>query len=181
MQRCNCGLLWVEKENNQTGDQLMEKANFPRRVAVTGYGAITPLGMSASESWASIMDYRPGYAFHPTSSQEIGAHVFGLVDKEPDLRALPSAIRRRLPRFARMVMGAANEAVTMAFHGQSPLRWHSALKSGVVIGTGWAGQDESYRYYDEFLEAGMGNVFSCFHAMPSVATAACSINWGLRG
>ncbi|WP_313087114.1 beta-ketoacyl-[acyl-carrier-protein] synthase family protein [Atlantibacter hermannii] len=159
----------------------MEKANFPRRVAVTGYGAITPLGMSASESWASIMDYRPGYAFHPTSSQEIGAHVFGLVDKEPDLRALPSAIRRRLPRFARMVMGAANEAVTMAFHGQSPLRWHSALKSGVVIGTGWAGQDESYRYYDEFLEAGMGNVFSCFHAMPSVATAACSINWGLRG
>ena len=97
------------------------------------------------------------------------------------MRALPSAIRRRLPRFARMVMGAANEAVTMAFHGQSPLRWHSALKSGVVIGTGWAGQDESYRYYDEFLEAGMGNVFSCFHAMPSVATAACSINWGLRG
>lgn len=159
----------------------MAKANFPRRVAVTGYGAITPLGMSASESWASIMDYRPGYAFHPTSSQEIGAHVFGLVDMEPDLRALPSAIRRRLPRFARMVMGAANEAVTMAFHGQSPLRWHSALKSGVVIGTGWAGQDESYRYYDEFLEAGMGNVFSCFHAMPSVATAACSINWGLRG
>ena len=51
----------------------------------------------------------------------------------------------------------------------------------MVIGTGWAGQDESYRYYDEFLDAGMGNVFSCFHAMPSVATAACSINWGLRG
>lgn len=159
----------------------MEKTNLPRRVVVTGYGAITPLGMTAPEGWSSMMNYHPGYAYHPTQSKEIGAKFFGIVEQEPDLRAIPSAIRRRLPRFARLAMGAASEAMQMAFGEQPHQQWHDPLNSGVVMGSGWAGQDESYHYYDEFRSTGMGGVFSCFYAMPSVTTAACSLHWGLRG
>lgn len=160
----------------------MSNNQRPRRVVVTGYGAVTPLGMSATASWDAIMDYRPGYRLHLCKNQEIKARFFGIIDDEPDLRGVPAAIRRRLPRFGRLTVAAAREAMTMAF-GEAPqhAQWHRPANSGVILGSGWAGQDETYDYYDEYMKAGFGGAFSCFYAMPSVATAACSMLWGLRG
>ena len=34
----------------------MSHSNSPYRVVITGYGAVTPLGDSAAESWQAIMD-----------------------------------------------------------------------------------------------------------------------------
>lgn len=40
---------------------VLQTMNTPRRVVVTGYGAVTPLGMNSAESWAAIMAYKLGY------------------------------------------------------------------------------------------------------------------------
>ncbi|VTP66463.1 3-oxoacyl-[acyl-carrier-protein] synthase 2 [Serratia rubidaea] len=117
----------------------MNNMSSPRRVVVTGYGAVTPLGENAQQSWAAIMDQRLGYQYHDRSAAGIQSRFFGLVASEPDLKSVPAAIRRRLPRFARLALGAAKEAVEMAFQGQRPLittiRW-SAGRLSAAAGPG---------------------------------------------
>lgn len=159
----------------------MGHGNMPRRVVVTGYGAVTPLGASAAESWASIMDYRLGYRYTDLSADGISARFFGLIDEEPSLKGVPAAIRRRLPRYGRLSLAAAREAMGMAFGDGHPRDHYDLLECGAIVGTGWAGQDETYQCYDDYKRDGVGSPFGCFLSMPNVSTAACSLYWGLRG
>lgn len=152
-----------------------------RRVVVTGYGAVTPLGMNADEGWQSIMDYRLGYKKHDLSSAGIHAAFYGELEQEPDVRFIPASIRRRLPRFARLTLAAAKEAMLQAFPEQRVHDHYAATECGAIIGTGWAGQDESIGNHDQYRETGLGSTFGCIFSMPNVATAACSQFWGLRG
>lgn len=155
--------------------------NQGKRVVVTGYGAVTPLGATAAASWQSIMEYRRGYRY--VDKTELGIHTrfLGLIDEEPSLKGVPAAIRRKLPRFARLTVGAARQAMAMAFGEALPRAFYSALDCGVIMGTGWAGLDESYSAQEEFATTGVTSPFNCFFAMPSVTTAACSQFWGLSG
>ncbi|KNC95636.1 beta-ketoacyl-[acyl-carrier-protein] synthase family protein [Trabulsiella odontotermitis] len=159
----------------------MNRNNELKRVVVTGYGAVTPLGATAGESWQAIMEHRPGYRYVDKTAQNIHTHFLGLVDNEPDLKGVPAAIRRRLPRFARLTLGAARQAMAMAFGNEPPQTFYSPLACGVIMGTGWAGLDESYDAIDEFSSTGVASPFNCFFSMPSVTTAACSQFWGLNG
>ena len=93
----------------------MKLKNGDNRVVVTGYGAVTPLGVTAGESWQAIMDYRLGYRYVDYTARNIKTHFLGLVDNEPSLIGVPAAVRRRLPRFARLTFGAARQAMAMAF------------------------------------------------------------------
>lgn len=159
----------------------MSNEDLPRRVVVTGYGAVTPLGNSAAESWSAIMDYQLGYRYYDWREHGIKAHYFGLIDKEPDIKKIPAAIRRRLPRFARLVVAAAQEAISMAFNEGAPGDYYDLLECGTIVGTGWAGQDETLADHKQYLQINLGSPFGCIMSMPNAATAACSINWGLRG
>ncbi|OMQ20381.1 beta-ketoacyl-[acyl-carrier-protein] synthase family protein [Serratia oryzae] len=159
----------------------MNSNALPRRVVVTGYGAVTPMGMNAAQSWAAMMDYQVGYRHIDKSQAGIQSCFMGLIDDEPNLKGIPAAIRRRLPRFARLVLGAAREAMEMAFNSASPADYYDLLDCGTIIGSGWAGQDETIVNYDSYLSTGLGSPFGCFLSMPNVATAACSLYWGLRG
>lgn len=159
----------------------MPNLNKQRRVVVTGYGSITPMGMTSDESWAAIMDYRLGYRYYDKSEQGIKSSFFGLLDAEPNLRTVPAAIRRRLPRYAKLVLAAAREAMNMAFDEQSPADYYDLLDCGTIIGSGWAGQDETHYSYEGYLATGLGKPFGCFLSMPNAGTAACSLYWGLRG
>lgn len=91
-----------------------------RRVVITGYGAITPLGSSAEESWKSIMDYQTGYQYVDKTDASINSKFYGLIAHEPKLTGVPASIRRKLPRFARLGLAAAQEAVAMAFNQSLP-------------------------------------------------------------
>lgn len=159
----------------------MNKTSQNQRVVVTGYGAITPLGMNAEQSWAAIMDYQLGYRYYDWRDMGIKSHFFGVIDQEPNLKSVPAAVRRRLPRFARLALSSAQEAMAMAFPEGTPADYYDPLDCGTIIGTGWGGQDEVHDNYAEYLHSKLSSPFGCFNAMPSVATAACSMHWGLRG
>jgi 3-oxoacyl-[acyl-carrier-protein] synthase II len=160
---------------------MMNKAFSPRRVVVTGYGAVTPMGMTAADNWSAIMNYQVGYRRVDWSDMGIKARFFGLIEEELNLKKIPAAIRRRLPRFARLVVLAAQEAMGMAFHQASPADYYDLLECGTIIGTGWAGQDETHLNYEDYLRTKLGSPFGCILSMPNAATAACSLHWGLRG
>ncbi|MBF7978375.1 MULTISPECIES: beta-ketoacyl synthase [Rahnella] len=153
----------------------------PRRVVVTGYGAITPLALTASENWEAIMANQLGYRLIDKRQAGIKSRFFGVIDEKLDLRFLPAVIRRRLPRFAHLAMIAACEAMQMAFGDKTANDYYASLRSGVVVGTGWGGIDETLASHEQYQSSGVGSPFACFYSMPSIATAACSQLWGLRG
>ncbi|AXH63870.1 beta-ketoacyl-[acyl-carrier-protein] synthase family protein [Providencia huaxiensis] len=159
---------------------MNQKSHF-KRVVVTGYGAVTPLGDTASACWQAIMDKKLGYRYVDKTAQNIHSHFLGLIDNEPSLKGVPAAIRRRLPRHTRLALGAAREAMNMAFADTPLTDLYDPLMCGVIMGSGWAGLDENYMSVSEFEATGMTSPFNCFYAMPSVTTAACSQFWNLRG
>ena len=159
---------------------MNQKTHF-NRVVVTGYGAVTPLGDTAQACWQAIMDKQLGYRLVDKTEKNIQCHFLGLIDNEPSLKGVPAAIRRRLPRHSRLTLGAAREAMEMAFSGSSPTEHYDPLMCGVIMGTGWAGLDESYMSVSEFEKTGVTSPFNCFYAMPNATTAACSQFWNLRG
>lgn len=159
----------------------MNKKQSPRRVVITGYGAVTPLGMTAQESWQAIMDDRIGYRFIEKHSAGIKSRFYGLVDQPLDVTFLPAVIRRRLPRFAHLAMIAAREAMEMAFGDKAANEFYDPLRCGAIVGTGWGGLDETLAFHDQYKSSGVGSPFGCFFSMHNVATAACSQFWGLRG
>lgn len=159
----------------------MKNYSSVRRVVVTGYGAITPLAATAAENWEAIMAYRTGYRFVDKQAAGIKSRFYGLIEEKLDLKFLPAVIRRRLPRFGHLAMIAAREAMHMAFGEKTANDYYDSLRSGVVVGTGWGGLDETVEFHEQYKSTGMGSPFACFYSMPSIATAACSQYWGLRG
>ncbi|AUU11101.1 TPA: beta-ketoacyl-[acyl-carrier-protein] synthase family protein [Serratia marcescens] len=158
----------------------MEKT---RRVVVTGYGAVTALGGNAQQSWQAIMASRLAYRYHDKSAAGIHARFFALLEAEPPLEGVAARVSRRLPRFARLALAAAAEAIEMAFSSSfvGPAHFYSSLECGAIIGSGWGGQDEIMQNNADYLQSGLGQLFGCFHAMPNIATAICGQHWLLRG
>ncbi|CAH5439739.1 beta-ketoacyl-[acyl-carrier-protein] synthase family protein [Serratia ureilytica] len=161
----------------------MDKERNTRRVVVTGYGAVTALGGNAPQNWQAIMANRLAYRYHDKSAAGIHARFFALLEAEPALEGVAARVSRRLPRFARLALAAASEAVDMAFSSSfvGPAHVYSSLECGVIIGSGWGGQDEIMQNNADYLQSGMGQLFGCFHAMPNIATAICGQHWQLRG
>ncbi|MBH2647635.1 beta-ketoacyl-[acyl-carrier-protein] synthase family protein [Serratia ureilytica] len=161
----------------------MDRERNTRRVVVTGYGAVTALGGNAQQNWQAIMANRLAYRYHDKSAAGIHARFFALLEAEPALEGVAARVSRRLPRFARLALAAASEAVDMAFSSSfvGPAHVYSSLECGVIIGSGWGGQDEIMQNNADYLQSGMGQLFGCFHAMPNIATAICGQHWQLRG
>jgi 3-oxoacyl-[acyl-carrier-protein] synthase II len=157
-------------------------ANARRRVVITGYGCITPLGNNATECWDSIVNYRCGYKATETGDASINAKFFGKVDIDDKcFRRIAAGVRRALPRFARYAALAAGEAIEMAFGGHAPAQAYAPTDCGVIVGTGWGGLDEAYECHDRYRSTGFGSPLGSLLTMPNVATAACSLIWDLRG
>lgn len=152
------------------------------RVVITGIGAYTSMGNNSDEIWQNILDYKLGYRAHEFSDKSINARYFGFLDLDKKiLKKFPIKIRKMLPLFAKYSLLAADEALEMAF-GESlndmPI---SKYDAGVIIGTGWGGLDASIISNNDYIDSGYGHPLSTILGMPSVATAAVSMNWGFRG
>ena len=81
-----------------------------RRALITGIGAITPVGLTAKESWrnllAGVSGIGPIEAFDPSDlSVRIAGEVKGFQPDRIDLKAA-----RRMSRFAQLSVAAAFEA-----------------------------------------------------------------------
>lgn len=152
------------------------------RVVVTGYGALCALGNSVDEIWTSIENYKVGYRRVEYPGAPIVAKFFGVMDNKPPRKPFSKAILKFLPEFAKLGLSAAAEAIHMAFGEKANLDdFCSPFERGVIFGTGWGAQDESTIQNNAFRENGSASPFSNLLVMPSVGTAAISMQWNLRG
>ncbi|HOT61352.1 MAG TPA: beta-ketoacyl-ACP synthase II [Treponemataceae bacterium] len=125
-----------------------------RRVVVTGLGAVTPIGNTVDETWASVRAGKCGVApitlFDATNfAVKIAAEVKDFdVTKWVDRKEA-----RKMARFTQFVAAAAAQAIADAGYTKETI---SSEKAGILIGNGIGGF--------EILEAGMKKYFEAGNA-----------------
>jgi 3-oxoacyl-[acyl-carrier-protein] synthase II len=150
-----------------------------RRVAITGVGAVTPLGNDVASTWAAALEGRSGIgeiqAFDTTA---FPVRIAGEVkDFDPTGLASPKDLRR-LDRNVVFALAAAKEALADA--GTNGL---SADRVGIVLGSGVGGLTQLMQQYDVLRERGPERVSPTFLANVLVDSASgqLAIELGLRG
>jgi 3-oxoacyl-[acyl-carrier-protein] synthase II len=149
------------------------------RVAVTGYGVVTPLGADVASSWEAALAGRSGVGpisrFDPADGPvRIAAEVAGA----PQNPGLPAKEWRRLDRFAALALAAAEEAVEDAgVAGQGP----PPERSGVIIGSSIGGLDTLLGNHRALLEGRRVSPFMIPMTISNMAAGVVAIRHGFTG
>jgi len=150
-----------------------------KRVAVTGLGAVTPLGNSAPATWASAVEGTSGIDWiRAFDASDFPVRVAAEVkDFDPTSVASPKEARR-LDRNVLLALGAATEAFTDAgLNGFDPTR------VGIVLGSAIGGFLGVMEQAEVLRERGASRVSP--HFLPNVlvdsASGQVAISLGIRG
>jgi 3-oxoacyl-[acyl-carrier-protein] synthase II len=150
-----------------------------RRVAVTGLGAVTPLGLDARSTWEAAIEGRSGVdwiqAFDPSDFPvRIAAEVKGFVPES----VVERKEARRLERNVLLAVGAAHEAWDDADVGAI-----DPERVGILFGSAIGGVPGIVAQADVLRERGWERVSPFF--LPNVlvdsASGQIAIELGLRG
>jgi 3-oxoacyl-[acyl-carrier-protein] synthase II len=150
-----------------------------RRVAITGIGAVTPLGNDAKTTWDALVEGRSGVDFiRAFDASDLPVRIAAEV-KDFDPSGLVGAKElRKLDRNVLFALAAAKEAVADAgVDGYRPER------VGVVLGSGIGGFNELMRQYDVLRERGHDRVSPSFiqNILVDSASGQIAIELGVRG
>ena len=180
----------------------MQNSSTPaRRVAITGIGAVTPCGNTASETWKSLVEGRSGIdritRFDPTGCT---ARIAGEVRNFDPARVLPSPLRprgattepvtqaltskdvKKFGRFTHLGVGAAVEA-----YADSGLDAHRGTlppdRMGVNLGVGLGGLPEMEAMHDTWKAGGFRKIspFFIIQIAPNLLAGQVSLLLDLRG
>jgi 3-oxoacyl-[acyl-carrier-protein] synthase II len=150
-------------------------------VVVTGLGAVTPLGLSAADTWQALLAGRSGVGritlFDASALPvQIAAEVRGF-DPSPYVDAKAAS---RLERFTLFALAAATQALADA---GLTVTEDNADRIGVVMNTGGGGVGLVERETAVLHDRGSRRVSPLFvpMMMPNIGACQVSISLGLRG
>ncbi|HYK41035.1 MAG TPA: beta-ketoacyl-[acyl-carrier-protein] synthase family protein [Thermoanaerobaculia bacterium] len=150
----------------------------PRRVVVTGLGAVTSIGVNVPDFWKNLLagtcGIRPLSLFDASTYR---TQTAGEVSDIPDA-FLTAAEKRRMSRADRMGLAAAREAVAQSgldFSREDPER------IGVILGGGTSGLLDSEAYYELHLKGTRGRPSRVLNHLPDAITDRVAQYFRLEG
>ena len=150
----------------------------PRRVVITGLGAVTAVGRSLAESWKNLLAGACG--IRPLSLFDASAYrtqTAAQVDEIPD-EFLGRAERRRMSRADRMGLAAAGEALEAA---GLDLSREDPTRIGVILGGGTSGLIDSEDYFAQYLKGRKDRPSKVLNHLPDAITDRIAQRFGLEG
>ncbi len=152
-----------------------------RRVVVTGWGAVTPLGLGVEDTWAAMLAGRSGIgairSFDVSDlSTRIGGEVRGF---DPDLY-VPRKVSRRMDLHALYALGAATQAVQSA---RLEIDEELADRVGVLVGSGYGAVSYNHTVADTLRAKGPRAISPFAQVAGAIDNAAgeISMRFGARG
>jgi len=109
------------------------------RAVITGIGALTPVGLSAPDTWAGLLAGHSGV--HPLTRFDASAYPVRIAAEIPNFDPLTVLSRkraRRIARFAQLAVGASAEALA---DGRLSISENIRGRVGVTIATALGGVD----------------------------------------
>jgi 3-oxoacyl-[acyl-carrier-protein] synthase II len=144
----------------------------PRRVVITGFGCVTPIGIGREAYWSSLRSGKSGVrrieSFDPS---EFNVQIAGEIPEFDWKSELNPKDRQHVPRTVPLVLAAAREAIRDSSIAFEDLSLDEQRRFGVVIGTGGGGL--------AFTEKQFGYWFSGNAGKGSIYTIPASTHGGL--
>jgi 3-oxoacyl-[acyl-carrier-protein] synthase II len=150
-----------------------------RRVAVTGLGAITPLGNDAPSTWEAAVAGRSGIDFiQAFDASEFPVRIAAEVKGFDAAAVVGGKDARKLDRNVVLAVGAAREALA-----DSGLEIRDPARVGVLFGTAIGGLLGIAEQHATLLERGPDRVAPWFipSVLPDTASGQIAIDLGVRG
>lgn len=148
------------------------------RIAVTGVGVVSPLGLTLDEFHRALLDARSAVRRLPAEVAEgSGAQVGALVDWTATAH-LTAAEAANLDRVTQFALGAASQAIK-----EAALPLEDATRTGVYWGTGLGGSHTLEAAYRQVYGKNEWRVrpLTVVMAMNNAAGAGVALRHGLRG
>ena len=152
-----------------------------RRVVVTGLGAVTPIGNTVEEFWASVKKGTVGIGeitkFDTADYKvKLAAEVKNFDPKE----RMDAKAARRMEPFSQFAVAAAKEAFEDA---GLDMHREDAFRAGVIVGSGIGSLQVIEREYEKILTKGPSRVNPLMVPLmiSNMAAGNISIQLGLRG
>lgn len=163
---------------------MARSQNMLRRVVVTGFGAVTPLGLTAADSWEAAVRGISGAA--PITRFDASGHStqFACELKGFDpLNYIDRKLARRMDAYSHYAVAAANEAIRHAQLDTSTLTDAQRARIGVIIGSGQGGMETFQNQAVTWHTSGPGRLSPFFVPMIicDIAGAWVAMEHGLRG
>ena len=152
-----------------------------RRVVITGLGAVTPLGLTAADTWQAVREGRCGIGpitqFDTTDMKvKLAAEVKDFVRRT----ICPKPEAKRMARFTQFAVVAAKEAMTDAAF---TLAEGEEDRCGVIVSSGIGGLSITEAEHDKGAAKGWDRVspFYIPTAICNMAAGQIAIHTGFRG
>lgn len=150
------------------------------RALVTGIGAVTPVGLTAPESWRNLLAGVSGIgAIEAFDATDLPVRIAGEVnDFSP--RGVDSKAARRMSRFAQFCVAAAHEAAEDA---GLELSDEERPRAAAAIATGAGGVLNTFLETETYIAKGPARVSPFFVPLMAPNMGACQVGMqlGLRG
>jgi len=156
--------------------------NEPKRVVITGIGAVTPIGISKDAFWEGLASGRSGVTRvdDVVDLTDISVKIGAYIREFNPVQFVDKKRARRLGRSSQLALAATKLALE---DGHFDLAQEDRDRIGVVIGTGIGNIEILTENYDILLQKRPDRVSPFFIPtfMPNAAIGEISIEWGLRG
>lgn len=156
----------------------------PRRVVITGFGCVTPIGIGREKFWESlktgVSGVRTIQSFDVSDAEvKIAAEVLDF-DWQAELNIKD---RKHVPRTVPLALAAAREAVKDAKIDTENLDLEQRRNFGVVLGTGGGGLSFTERQYVYWLtgEQNKASIYTIPSSTHGGLSSELSMVFGLHG
>ena len=158
----------------------------PRRVVITGFGCVTPIGIGREAFWQSLETGKSGVSriesFDVTDSQvQIAAEI---KDRDFDWKAeLNPKDRKNVSRCVPLALRAAREAIQDSGIEPDKLSLEERQNFGVVLGTGGGGLAFTEKQYVYWLtgQANKASIYTIPSSTHGGLSSELSMVFGLHG
>jgi 3-oxoacyl-[acyl-carrier-protein] synthase II len=149
------------------------------RIAITGIGSVSPVGLSTEEAWESLLAGRSGIAeITQFDASDMPIRVAGEVKGFDPVAVAGAKEARRMDRNVLLSLAAAQQAADDA-----ALAVDDPTRAGVLFGTAIGGFHTMMEQHDILRDRGWERVAPWFlpQCLPDVASGAIATLLGLRG
>jgi 3-oxoacyl-[acyl-carrier-protein] synthase II len=150
----------------------------PRRVVVTGIGAVTSIGSNVEDFWRNLLAGECGIReltlFDPATYR---TQTAAQVAEIPDAFLSPQQ-KRRMSRADRMGLAAAREAIAQS---GIDLSREDPTRVGVILGGGTSGLIDSEAFYELHLNGKKGRPSRVLNHLPDAITDRIAQYFGAEG
>jgi 3-oxoacyl-[acyl-carrier-protein] synthase II len=163
---------------------MLRDFTSPRRVVITGFGCVTPIGIGRKEYWRSLKCGKSGVRkIESFDTSEFSVKIAAEIPEFDWREQLDSKDRQHVPRTVPLALAAAREAVEDAAIDTAKLPLERSRGFGVSMGTGGGGLSFTEKQFGYWFSgnAGKGSIYTIPSSTHGGLSSELSMVFGLHG